>query len=95
MINLQKNELIGLPVYTQSGQYLGKVSDFELEATSQTIVRYHIRSKDIIKELLQKELLISKEQVVSLSSQKMIVEDNVIREEETKKAAFKKAVPVS
>lgn len=94
-MNLRKNNLIGLPVYTRSGQYLGKISDFEVEPTSQIIVKYYVKSKDIIKELLQKELLISKEQVISLTIQKMIVEDNIVMEPVTKKAALKRAVIAS
>lgn len=94
-MNLKRNDLIGLPVYTQSNQHLGKVSDFELESSSQLVVKYYIKSRDIIKELLEKELIISKEQVVFISKEKMVVEDNVVPEKEVKKAALRKAVPIS
>ena len=94
-MNLKRNDLIGLPVYTQSNQHLGRVSDFELESSSQLVVKYYIKSRDIIKELLEKELIISKEQVVFISKEKMVVEDNVVPEKEVKKAALRKAVPIS
>ena len=94
-MNLKKNDLIGLPVYTQSNQHLGKVSDFELETSSQLVVKYYIKSKDIIKELLEKELIINNKQVMFISKQKMVVEDNVVPEKEVKKTALRKAVPVS
>ena len=90
-MNLRKKELINLAVYTQLGQYLGKVVDFELESSSQTIIKYYVRSKDIIKELLNKELLISKDQVITISEKKMIVEDGVILQKE-KKQILKKVV---
>lgn len=92
-MNLTKKTLIGLPVYTQSEQHLGKVADFELDPATQLIARYYIKGGDLIKELLQSELIISREQVVTISTQRMVVEDAVVTEPETQKAAFKKAVP--
>jgi len=90
-MNLKKKELINLPVYTQGEQHLGKIVDFELEPTSQTVEKYYIKSQDIIKNLLQKELLISKDQVVSISHDRMVVEDSVVKEKV--KGVVKKAVP--
>jgi len=94
-MNLTKKILIGLPVYTQSDQHLGKVADFELDPTTQLIVRYHVKGGDLIKELLRSELIVSREQVIAISPQRMVVEDAVVAEPEAQKAAFKKAVPAS
>ena len=91
---LNKKDIINLEVYTQSDQYLGRIVDFEFDPPSQTIVKYYIKSRDIIKELLQKELLVAKDQVISISKEKMIVEDSIIEEKEKKKELAKKAVPV-
>lgn len=83
-MNLKKQEIINLSVYTQSNQHLGKVIDFEFETSSQSIVKYYIRSKDIIKDLLTPELIISSDQVISISKVKMVVEDNVVTIKEQK-----------
>jgi len=91
-MNLGKKELIGLPVFTQSNENLGKVCDFELDSATQKIFRYHVKSERIIKDILAKELIISTEQIVSVDKSKMVVEDNVAKE---KKQAYEVgAVPV-
>jgi sporulation protein YlmC with PRC-barrel domain len=81
-MNLRKNQLINLPVYTQSGQKLGRVVDFELNCELQEVIKYYVRGENIIKELIEKELIITAEQVISIDDKKMIVEDLVIKEKE-------------
>lgn len=91
-MNLSKKDLIGLPVFTQSNQHLGKISDFEFEAEMQRIIKYHIKSEKLVKELLARELIINAERVISIDKEKMIVEDNVAKE---KKQAYEvEALPV-
>ncbi len=76
---LQNKKIIGLPVYTQSNFYLGKISAFEVDPISQMIINYHLKG-NLIKKMVQGELIINREQVISLDEKKMIVEDNVIKE---------------
>lgn len=87
-MRIRKREIINLPVYSESGQHLGRVVDFEFDSASHIILIYYVRSKDIIKELLQKELLVSKDQVLSIDQEKMVVEDNTILITEKKKVAL-------
>lgn len=83
-MNLKKQDIINLPVYTQSGQHLGRVVDFELESNTQAIINYHVRGRDIIKELLSSDLIINREQIISITKEQMIIEDSVISEIEKK-----------
>ena len=83
-MNLTNNDLIHLPVETQGGQYLGRISSFEIEPASQSIIRYYVKT-GLIKGLWHQELAVSKNQVVSVDSQKMIVEDNIFLKEEVVK----------
>jgi sporulation protein YlmC with PRC-barrel domain len=92
-MSLKKNDLLNLPVYTQSGQHLGRICDFEFDPVAQAVVKYYVRSTGLIKELLHKELLINREQVVSISPEKMVVDDGVIPAGEAKKAPSSEAVP--
>jgi sporulation protein YlmC with PRC-barrel domain len=89
------NRLINLPVYTQSNQYLGKVCDLEVDPATQIVLQYHVKSGGLIKELLQKELIIGREQVVSISAERMVVEDTTlpIGTEDTKKVPVKGVAP--
>lgn len=67
-------KIIGLPVYTQSGTFLGEVVDFEMSDSNQ-ITKYFVKSKNPIKNLLQGRLEISANQVISIDDKKMVVED--------------------
>lgn len=82
METISLKELIGLPVYTQSGEALGKVSGLEMETGSQQIVNYLLKPSSIIKELLvpEPEFIIPSQRVLEITRQKMIVEDLVLKE---------------
>lgn len=86
-MNLTSKQLLGLPVETQSGQHLGRVHDFMLDPTHQTIVQYSVRAGVLPKELFGRELLVASEQVVLLTEEKMVVDDLTIGEVETAKSA--------
>lgn len=81
MVILVSN-LKNLPVFTQSGLKLGQMVDFEIDAESQSILRY-IVSRGKLVGRFQRPLLIHRQQVISISSEKMIVEDAVIKEMES------------
>jgi sporulation protein YlmC with PRC-barrel domain len=75
--------LIGLPVKTKSGLFLGKIKSFEIESETQTISRYVVKSRSLISKLLSEEvgeILIGYSQVLSLDEEKMIVEDILVKE---------------
>lgn len=97
-LSLRKNNLIGLPVETAQGLALGCVCDFEFDPIEQKIFRYHVRSKRLIAGLLRHELMIAATQVISLTDEKMVVDDAVARElqEVDREQSSNKAVlPVS
>ncbi len=77
-------ELLHLPVLTKSGQMVGRVSGFEFEAETQTILRYEARSG----WFRPTRLLIHRTQVISLDNQKMIIEDGAAP------AAWKKTLAI-
>lgn len=77
MIALLKKNLIGLPVFTQIGVNIGKITDIEVETESQTISKYQVK-----KSLFEKPLLIDRGQVVSINQKSMVVEDAVVKEQE-------------
>ncbi|MFZ5364502.1 MAG: hypothetical protein ACOZAG_03405 [Patescibacteria group bacterium] len=82
MIISHKN-LIGLPVQTKSGLLLGKVRSFEIESETQTILRYIIKSRNLISKLLSEEIgeiMINRNQVIFLDENKMIVDDASVKE---------------
>ncbi|NQU83542.1 MAG: PRC-barrel domain-containing protein [Parcubacteria group bacterium] len=87
---IDAKKLLGLPVETEGEQKLGKVVDFDIDIDSHIIKSYSIESGFLEK----KKLLISRNQVVSIGNEKMIVKDGAIKEEiNEKKEAIVNAEP--
>jgi sporulation protein YlmC with PRC-barrel domain len=87
-MRINYKNLIGLPVETKSGLLLGKIKSFEIDSETQNILRYTIKSRNLISKLLSEEaneLIIGRNQVVSINEKKMIVEDGAVKEVETAK----------
>ena len=93
-MRITHEQLIGLPVYTQSRQDLGRVAGFEMDTEQQVIRTYVVKKSALLKELFAqaKYLYISNSQVVSLTDEEMVVIDSVAAEAE-KKQTSKKAIP--
>jgi len=84
---IDEKTLLGLPVVTQSGQSVGKVRGFQLDAASHAIVQYAVRRHGLLNDLLPNNLIVHQNQVLSLTNEKMIVEDLVLEQ----RAGVKKA----
>lgn len=86
-------DLLRLPVTTESGEFLGRVSDVELELESATI-RAYLVSPSFVKGLFSNEqYVITPSQVVSISADKMIVKDGVIKEHSGARRNLTQALP--
>lgn len=86
MALLDEKRLLKLPVYTHSGTHLGRLIGFEFEPGNQMIMTYRIRPKGITRSILKSPLMIGREQVLSITEEKMTVDDAVERELELEKA---------
>lgn len=82
IINYQN--LINLPVITESGLILGKVCKVDIDTDSQTVVNYYIKSVNLVKGLFEGELIIKKNQIIAITCDKIIVEDNVKKKKRRK-----------
>ncbi len=79
---LSARHTLGLPVETQSGKHLGKVQDFEIDPTTQVVVRYTVRGDKLLQGLFGQELVIQASQVISLTETLMTVDDLTIKKAE-------------
>ena len=73
---LSSHDLLGLAVMTKSGETLGRVVDFSIDQDSQSILSYDVKQGGL-KGMLGRHFLVHRSQVISLTSQKMIVDDAV------------------
>ncbi|MDD5567459.1 MAG: PRC-barrel domain-containing protein [Patescibacteria group bacterium] len=94
---LQNKELIKLPVYTKSNTHLGYITHFDVDELEQKIARYYVKTHQGIVGLFDQELIILPGNVISLTVEKMVVEDGVIKElvEKEARMASKGVVPAS
>jgi|GEM_PF-3128867 uncharacterized protein YrrD len=67
-----------LPVYTKLGRPVGRVVDVEIEAASQRVLFYHVATNLRLNNLWHRRLLVSPTQVVEITSQGLIIEDNLM-----------------
>jgi sporulation protein YlmC with PRC-barrel domain len=82
---IDNKNLIGLPVETKSGLLLGKIKSFEIESETQVVEKYIVKSRNLIGKLLREELgelVIGRNQVISIDEIRMVVEDGVVEEKE-------------
>ena len=73
-MEISSEDLMGLPVYTQSGDHLGKIVSFDLDLESNAVSRYYVKAGPI-KDLFQDQLIIDDSQVISITKEKMVVDD--------------------
>ena len=83
---INQKQLKQVRVETQSGQFLGYITDFELETDTGIIEKYYIKSNNLISGLWGGKLIINKSQIINFDENKMIVEDNVLKEKAVRKA---------
>ncbi|MBU2575644.1 PRC-barrel domain-containing protein [Patescibacteria group bacterium] len=90
LINFEN--LKDLPVETQSGQQIGRLESIIIDIDSQSIYQYVVKPSGI-KNIFEKELLISREQIISINKDKIIVDDSTYASTAGAKKETKKARP--
>lgn len=74
LVSLKK--LIGLAVFTQSGESLGKIFDINLEAENHVVREYVVHASIFNSRVF----LIKPIQVMEIMDKKMVVEDAIIKD---------------
>jgi len=87
--------LSNLPVETKSGQSLGMIVGVDIDSETFEVKLFHVKSRGLIKGLLNNELMIAKEQVISIDNERMVVFDAVVREKKTAGKKIARVVPES
>lgn len=68
--------MIHTPVFTQSGVKLGHIYDVEIDIETHHVRKYFIGPRFLGKETY----LVTPVQIISITDQKIIVEDNIVKE---------------
>ena len=77
-MEIDGKKIIGLPTFTRSGQRIGKVKSVELDLLTDKVLYILVRPT-LFKRLLCRQFIIHRDQVVSLTEEKLIVDDASIK----------------
>lgn len=77
---ISDKQLIGLRVETASREHIGHVAGLEIDIESQSILNYFIRPAGLVGGLLGSERIVARGQVVSITSERMVVENGKVKE---------------
>jgi sporulation protein YlmC with PRC-barrel domain len=73
-------DLRGIPVVTKSGEKLGKLAAYVIDAERHEVAQYVVSRSSLLAKILPDELLIAPVQVISLDAEMMVVEDGAVAE---------------
>ena len=73
-------ELRGIPVFTKSGDKLGKIAGIVVDAARHEVREYAVSKSRLLSALLPDDLLIRPAQVIELTAERMIVDDASVSE---------------
>ena len=76
---ISSEKLIGIKVETENGQYVGRVQAFDIDIDTQGIRNYHIKPKFFEGGVFYEELIVHHRQVVSITEEKMVIVDNIVK----------------
>jgi sporulation protein YlmC with PRC-barrel domain len=74
-MRLNSKQIIGLPVETKSKQHLGKIGSFDVDADTGQVQTFHVKTRGLVKGLLDEELLVNWSQVIEMNDERMVVAD--------------------
>ena len=80
MSHITAKKFIGLKVETRSKQKLGKVRDFEIDTAGLGLKKIYVRPHIYVKGFVAGDLIIDKSSIVSMSEEKIVVEDLILAE---------------
>jgi sporulation protein YlmC with PRC-barrel domain len=75
VMRINSKQLTNLPVITKSGQDLGKVGNFDIDSDSGRLMTIHVKTRGLVKGLLDTDLLVDWSQIVTIDEDKVVVSD--------------------
>lgn len=98
-MRISSSDLINLPVFTEGGRNLGRVHSFDIDIESFIITRFYVKTnltfRDLLGNLSHEQLIIAPSQVISISQEKMVVKDGVVKEPKAELGKIKLASPLA
>ncbi|MDP3965037.1 MAG: PRC-barrel domain-containing protein [bacterium] len=92
-MTVNSKQLGNLPVETESGTRIGYIHHFEIDELEQRVAHYVVKPHPGIAGVFDKDFVVAVSQVVSLTKEKLVVDDLFVSESvelETKKNTLRK-----
>jgi sporulation protein YlmC with PRC-barrel domain len=88
---MRDNNIKGLPVVTEAGDSVGKVTGMVIDIDSHQVIQYLVSKSRLLSALLPEELMIHHNQVISVTEEQMTVRGG-LTEIEAAAESFKQQV---
>ncbi|MFA6392071.1 MAG: PRC-barrel domain-containing protein [Patescibacteria group bacterium] len=96
-MKISSKKLLHLPVFTESGEELGKISELIINIETHGVDQYIVRGSNLIEEFFSKDLIVNRTQVISIDQNRMTVDDSISKDKEklfnTKELGKNKSAP--
>ena len=79
---------------TESGDQVGQLSGLIIDTDSHEVIQYAVKKAGTLKIILPKEFLVNRLQVVSISTERIVIKDAAVTETTTEEARRKSPEPV-
>lgn len=81
-MNVNSKQMQGVPVRTASGQSVGKLLSFDIDADTGRLAAIRVKISGVVPAMLGQEALVAWPQIVELSSTEVVVADGFVVERE-------------
>lgn len=78
-MNVNTKAMVGVPVVTRAGTSVGKVASFDLDTQSGRLATLHVKTRGLVRGLMDDELLISWEAIVEMTPEQVVVTERVVK----------------
>jgi len=93
-ISLEK--LLKLPVVTEDGRKLGNIFDIIIDTDGQSVVQYAVRPSTLVGRIFNEDaLLVSRDQVIAINENEVVVDSGIIKSSEEKKSKVRMESPIN
>lgn len=79
MMILNSHTMRGVKVVTRSGQAIGKVASFDLDAATGRLVALRVRANGLMTGLLDQELTVSFDAIIEMTRTQVVIADGSVQ----------------
>jgi sporulation protein YlmC with PRC-barrel domain len=71
-------DMVGVQVHTKSGEQVGKVASFDLDALTGHLQSMHVKTRGIMAGVMSEDIMVPWDAIIEMSKEKVVVRDGVV-----------------